>query len=92
RAALRGFGEHLGVAFQVIDDVLDASGSAVKMGKAVGKDAGAGKATLVGVLGLEAARAAAADHARRAVARLADLGPAAEPLRAIADFVVTRQH
>ncbi len=92
RAALRGFGEQLGVAFQVIDDVLDASGSTVKMGKAVGKDAGAGKATLVGVLGLEAARAAAAEHAARAVARLAGLGQAADPLRAIAEFVVKRQH
>jgi farnesyl diphosphate synthase len=62
------------------------------MGKAVGKDAGAGKATLVGVLGLEAARAAAAEHAARAVARLAGLGQAADPLRAIAEFVVKRQH
>lgn len=92
RAALNAFGGHLGAAFQVIDDVLDASGSAVKMGKAVGKDAQAGKATLVGVLGLEAARAVALDQARRAVDRLARFGSAADPLREVARFVVTRQH
>ncbi|MEX2647774.1 MAG: polyprenyl synthetase family protein [Alphaproteobacteria bacterium] len=92
RTALRAYGAHLGAAFQIIDDILDASGSAVKMGKAVGKDAEAGKATLVAVLGLEAARADARREADAAIASLAGFGAGARSLREVAEFVVSRDH
>ena len=55
-AALRTYGEHLGTAFQISDDLLDAVGTTTNVGKATGKDAAAGKATLVGLLGVQAAR------------------------------------
>jgi farnesyl diphosphate synthase len=92
RADLLAYGRRLGAAFQIIDDVLDASGSAAKMGKAVGKDAEAGKSTLVAALGLAAARAAARAEADAAIAELAAFGAKAAPLRAIVEFVVSRDH
>ena len=63
RAAVRTYGEHLGTAFQISDDLLDAEGTTTDVGKATGKDAAAGKATLVGLLGIEAAR----DHLDRSL-------------------------
>ena len=61
RAAVRTYGEHLGMAFQISDDLLDVEGTTTNVGKATGKDAAAGKATFVGLLGIEAAR----DHLDR---------------------------
>jgi farnesyl diphosphate synthase len=79
-ASLKSYGEHLGSAFQISDDLLDAEGSTADVGKATGKDAAAGKATLVGLLGVEAAR----DHLDRsinsAIAALSSFGAKAEPL------------
>jgi farnesyl diphosphate synthase len=57
RAALADYGRHLGLAFQISDDLLDATGNATVIGKAVGKDAAAGKATIVSLMGIGAARA-----------------------------------
>ncbi|MSP81360.1 MAG: polyprenyl synthetase family protein [Alphaproteobacteria bacterium] len=91
RAALAAYGRQLGAAFQIIDDVLDATGSAAKMGKAVGKDAEQGKATLVAALGLDPARAAAHEAADRAIAALDSFREPADPLRAIARFVIDRE-
>jgi farnesyl diphosphate synthase len=79
-AALKAYGEHLGFAFQISDDLLDAEGASIDVGKATGKDAAAGKATLVGLLGIEQAR----DHLDRsigaAIAALRTFGAKAEPL------------
>ena len=91
RSALRAFGADLGAAFQIADDLLDAVGDAVTVGKAVGKDAGAGKATVVGLLGLERARAEAQRLSGRAVSRLDLFGSAADLLRQAARFVVERK-
>jgi geranylgeranyl diphosphate synthase type II len=91
RQGLADFGEALGLAFQIADDVLDCTADAKTLGKTPGKDAAQGKLTYVAVHGLEAARAEAARQMGLAVAALAPFGAAAEPLRALARFVVERQ-
>jgi farnesyl diphosphate synthase len=83
-AALKTYGEHLGAAFQISDDLLDAEGSAADVGKATGKDAAAGKATLVGLLGIEQARAHLDNSINSAIASLSAFGTKAEPLIAAA--------
>ena len=80
----------LGLAFQIADDILDVTGDAAKVGKRLHKDASAGKATFVSLLGLDAARARAADLVAEAEDALTPYGPAAAALRAAARFVVTR--
>ncbi|MBA2125759.1 geranylgeranyl pyrophosphate synthase [Hyphomicrobium methylovorum] len=80
RAALKSYGEHLGVAFQISDDLLDAEGSSADVGKATGKDAAAGKATLVGLLGVKDARAYLDRSIASAVDALAQFGEKAGPL------------
>jgi len=72
RARLRAYAQQMGVVFQITDDLLDVTSTAEKTGKAVGKDAQMGKATLVTLLGVDGARAEA--H-RRAEAAVAALGP-----------------
>ncbi len=75
RAALKRYGENLGLAFQIADDLLDAEGDAQAMGKATGKDSAAGKATLVGLIGIEEARAqlaAAVANAERELQQFGD--------------------
>ncbi len=86
------YGRDLGAAFQIADDVLDAEGSTGELGKTAGKDAEAGKATFVSVLGLERARAQAEMLARQAVAHLDPFGPEADPLRDAALWVVMRKN
>lgn len=80
----------LGLAFQIADDILDVTGTTQAAGKRVGKDAAAGKATFVSLLGLGGARARAAELVAEAEAALALYGPAADRLRQAARFVVTR--
>ena len=91
RLAIAGYGRDLGAAFQIADDVLDEVGTAAELGKTAGKDAAAGKATVVSVLGL----ARAGEHARllagQAAAHLIHFGPEADRLRALATYVVTRR-
>ena len=91
RQALLFYGRDLGAAFQIADDVLDATASAAEAGKATGKDAGAGKATLVGLLGLDRARMQAERLVAQAQAHLDSFGERADMLRALADFTITRR-
>ncbi len=92
RRAIAEYGRHLGAAFQVADDVLDATESAEQLGKTAGKDAEAGKSTFVALLGIDGARAEAGRLAQRAEAALADLGQEADRLRALARYVVERRN
>ena len=89
-SALTTFGHALGLAFQVIDDILDCTQSSEKLGKTAGKDAAAGKSTYVSILGLEAARSEAARLTAEAHAALAPLGSAADRLREIAEHLLAR--
>ncbi|WP_072371178.1 polyprenyl synthetase family protein [Hyphomicrobium sp. NDB2Meth4] len=92
RAAVRRYGEHLGLAFQIADDLLDAEGDAETVGKATGKDHAAGKATLVSLLGIEAARARLEDAVRGAERELAPFGDKAATLIEAARFTASRGH
>jgi len=87
---LSDYARAFGLAFQIADDILDATGDEARTGKRVGKDADAGKATFVSLLGLETARAQAAALAAEAAAALSGHGPEADVLRAAARFVVER--
>ena len=87
---LRRYAQALGLAFQIADDILDVEGDAELAGKALRKDAEAGKATFVSLLGLERAKARAADLVAEAEAALDPYGAAAGTLREAARFVITR--
>lgn len=89
--ALRGYGSRLGVAFQLSDDLLDAEGDPLLAGKSVGKDAAQGKATIVSLMGVDAARLHLADVVQSAIAALAALGPEAMHLRNAARAMIGRQ-
>ena len=91
--ALRGYGQALGLAFQVVDDILDVTADSATLGKTAGKDAAADKPTFVSLLGLEAARTYADGLLAQAHAVLdnADLWHT-QALHAVADWVVRRSH
>jgi len=91
RHMLAAYGRDLGAAFQIADDLLDATGTTEETGKTAGKDAAAGKATLVAVLGVERARAQADMLAAQAAGHLESFGERAEVLVQLAAFVVARR-
>jgi farnesyl diphosphate synthase/geranylgeranyl diphosphate synthase type II len=88
---LEAVGSKLGLAFQIADDLLDLTGDAAAMGKAVRKDAGAGKATLPALVGIEEARRRADAACAEAIGALEAYGARGATLRALARFVVTRE-
>ncbi len=90
RVKLRGYARDLGLAFQIADDLLDAEGDSRRTGKAVRKDAGAGKATFVSLLGIERARKQAEMLIDQAIGHLHGFGHSADLLRAIARFAIER--
>jgi len=87
---LTRYGKALGLAFQIADDVLDVEGDATTVGKAVGKDADAGKATFVSLLGLAPAKTRARELVEEAEAALSSYGNRADTLRQAARFVIAR--
>jgi len=89
-APLGRYATALGLAFQIADDILDVTGDAATTGKRVGKDAAAGKATFVSLLGLEGARTRAADLVAEAEAALSPYGGRASNLIAAARYIIAR--
>ena len=88
--ALTEFGCKIGLVFQIVDDILDITGSSEKLGKTAGKDEKVKKATYPALYGIENSRAKARELVLAALEDIKDLGEAAEPLRSIAHFVYSR--
>jgi geranylgeranyl diphosphate synthase type II len=91
-SAITAFGRALGLAFQVIDDILDVTQTSEKLGKSAGKDLAAQKATYPAVIGLEKSRAEARRLTRRAHDALESLGATARVLRTLADYLLQREY
>ncbi|WP_368346335.1 polyprenyl synthetase family protein [Pelagovum sp. HNIBRBA483] len=89
---LQTYGDAIGLAFQIADDVLDVEGDAATVGKAVGKDQEAGKATFVSLLGLEGAKNRAKSLVEEGCDALAAFGDSAESLKRAARFVIARKN
>jgi farnesyl diphosphate synthase len=92
RTPYRGYARNIGLAFQIADDLIDHSGDETAAGKPTGKDANAGKATFVSLLGEERARQQAGFLVNQAIEHLAGHGREADLLRAIARFAIERDH
>jgi geranylgeranyl diphosphate synthase type II len=90
-AGLSRYGEHVGLAFQIVDDILDVEASSESLGKTAGKDAAQHKITFPAVYGLEASRRMAEEECAHAHATLAPFGPRAERLHELADLIVQRK-
>jgi len=89
--AISRAGEALGLAFQIVDDILDVEGNLAELGKTAGSDERKQKATYPSLHGLPASKARARDLIEETKRLLLPLGPAAEPIRALADFVLERR-
>lgn len=90
--ALTRYGESLGLAFQIVDDVLNVEGNTALLGKKTGSDLSRGKATYPSVLGVEESKKRGKELVERAVDALKPFGPEADPLREIARFVAAREY
>jgi len=90
--AITAFGRALGLAFQVIDDILDVTQTSEKLGKSAGKDVAAKKATYPAVIGLEKSRAEARRLTSKAHSALEPLGKSATVLRSLADYLLQREY
>ncbi len=89
--ALSKYGEHVGLAFQIVDDILDVEESSEALGKTAGKDAAQGKITFPAVYGLEASREMAQEQCRLSHEALSPFGDGARRLHEIADLIVQRK-
>jgi len=89
---LDNYGQNIGLAFQVTDDLLDVLGKCESAGKRVGKDAQKGKLTYPGLLGIEQSKLLAVDLCKNAQNLASQLGPNAAPLIDLADYLVSRDH
>lgn len=90
--SLRLYAEDLGLAFQIVDDILDATADAKTLGKPSGQDAEMDKATFIKLLGMDGAKRKAAELVERCKAHLSRFGAPAEPLKGAADFVFARKN
>jgi geranylgeranyl diphosphate synthase, type II len=90
--SLLRYGNQIGLAFQIVDDLLDVTATTEQLGKAAGGDAKKGKATYPAFFGIEASRRKALDAVCAAKDALADFNEKAEPLRALADFIYSRSN
>jgi geranylgeranyl pyrophosphate synthase len=89
--ALGGYGQEIGLAFQIADDVLDVTGTSATLGKTAGRDAALAKSTYVSVLGVERARSEAAALSSHAIRHLEQAGIPVGPLAALAHYIVDRE-
>jgi geranylgeranyl diphosphate synthase type II len=89
--ALISYGRHIGLAFQIADDILNVEGDQVLLGKGTGSDAKRGKITYPALMGLEASRKRAGELVKRALSALKNFDHRAEPLRMIAGYIVERR-
>ncbi|MBV2181808.1 polyprenyl synthetase family protein [Castellaniella denitrificans] len=92
RAGLESYASAMGLAFQVVDDILDVTADSATLGKTAGKDAAQGKPTYVSIMGLEGSRELLASLREQACAALLPLGPSACRLRELADYIIGRSH
>jgi geranylgeranyl diphosphate synthase type II len=90
--SLSNYGQAIGLAFQIVDDLLDVTGSTEQLGKTAGSDADLGKATYPAFFGIEQTGILAQEAAEQALAALTPLDHRAEPLRALARYIVQRSH
>ncbi|MFM9972008.1 MAG: polyprenyl synthetase family protein [Burkholderiales bacterium] len=90
-ASLDEYAHCIGLAFQVVDDVLDAEGTTAMLGKTAGKDALANKPTYVGIMGLSGAKQFAGELREKALESIANFGASARRLREVADFIALRK-
>ena len=91
-AALEQYGNQIGLAFQIVDDLLNATATTAQLGKAAGSDAELGKATYPAYFGIKETRLRAEKAVKEAKNCLADFDDKARPLRLLADYIYTRSH
>ena len=92
RQALKNYAAHIGLSFQITDDILDVEGAVEKLGKNVRKDIDSHKVTFVSLIGVDAAKEKAKDLTRYAISELKIFGERAEILRELAQFILVRDH